>query len=34
MLKNTLLDQVSYPSDLRKLKRENLKKFATELREE
>jgi len=34
MSNENLLDQVKYPSDLRKLKRENLKKFATELREE
>jgi len=34
MLKNNLLDQVVYPSDLRKLKKNQLKQFAKELREE
>ena len=29
-----LLDQVKYPSDLRKLKKENLKQLTLELREE
>jgi len=34
MLKTSLLDQVNYPSDLRKLKEEELKQLAKELREE
>jgi len=34
MIKRTLLDQVKYPADLRKLKKEELKQFAKELREE
>ena len=34
MLKNKLLDQVNYPVDLRKLKKEDLKQFADELRQE
>tara|TARA_B100001123_G_scaffold336552_1_gene380541 strand:- start:571 stop:2490 length:1920 start_codon:yes stop_codon:yes gene_type:complete len=34
MSKKTLLDQVNYPSDLRKLDKEELKKFAVELRQE
>ncbi len=34
MTKNSLLDKVKYPSDLRKLKKEDLKKLAKELREE
>jgi len=34
MSKTALLDKVNYPSDLRKLKKEELKKLAKELREE
>ena len=34
MIKKNLLDQVKYPSDLRKLKREELKQLSKELREE
>ena len=34
MIKKTLLDQIKYPADLRKLKKEELKQFAKELREE
>ena len=34
MKNKSLLDQVKYPSDLRKLKEEDLKQFAIELREE
>ena len=34
MLKSTLLDKVNYPSDLRKLKKEDLNQLAKELREE
>ena len=34
MSKTSLLDQVNYPSDLRKLKEEELKQLAKELREE
>ena len=34
MAKNSLLDQVNYPSDLRKLKEKELKRLAKELREE
>jgi len=34
MSKTSLLDHVNYPSDLRKLKEEELKQFAKELREE
>ena len=34
MIKKNLLDQVKYPADLRKLKREELKQLSKELREE
>ena len=34
MQKKTLLDQVNYPSDLRKLNKEELKQLAKELRQE
>jgi len=34
MLKTNLLDKINYPSDLRKLKKEELKQLAKELREE
>ena len=34
MSKTSLLDQVNYPSDLRKFKKEELKQLAKELREE
>ena len=34
MQKKMLLDQVNYPSDLRKLNKEELKQFAKELRQE
>ena len=34
MTKNNLLDQIKYPSDLRKLKRDDLKQLAEELRSE
>ena len=34
MIKKNLLDKVKYPADLRKIKREDLKQLAKELREE
>jgi len=34
MLKNSLLDKINYPADLRKLKKEDLKALSKELREE
>ena len=34
MPKTNLLDKINYPSDLRKLKREELKQLSKELREE
>ena len=34
MLKTSLLDKINYPSDLRKLRKDELKQLAKELREE
>ena len=34
MTEKNLLDQIQYPTDLRKLKKEKLKQLAKELREE